>query len=95
SLLAEKNAEAAEKTGYLKCPACFIVSNMKTPVKALSWQQAAKDYAAACGAEIHIVNESHTMYAKIPEKLSKVFKAFLYKNNICDKQKPHAEEKSE
>ena len=95
SLLAEKNAEAAEKTGYLKCPACFIVSNMKTPVKALSWQQAAKDYAAACGAEIHIVNESHTMYAKIPEKLSKVFKAFLYKNNICDKDKPHAEEKSE
>ena len=95
SLLAEKNAEAAEKTGYLKCPACFIVSNMKTPVKALSWQQAAKDYADACGAEIHIVNESHTMYAKIPEKLSKVFKAFLYKNNICDKQKPHAEEKSE
>ena len=95
SLLAEKNAETAEKTGYLKCPACFIVSNMKTPVKALSWQQAAKDYAAACGAEIHIVNESHTMYAKIPEKLSKVFKAFLYKNNICDKQKPHAEEKSE
>ena len=95
SLLAEKNAEAAEKTGYLKCPACFIVSNMKTPVKTLSWQQAAKDYAAACGAEIHIVNESHTMYAKIPEKLSKVFKAFLYKNNICDKQKPHAEEKSE
>ena len=95
SLLAEKNAEAAEKTGYLKCPACFIVSNMKTPVKALSWQQAAKDYAAACGEEIHIVNESHTMYAKIPEKLSKVFKAFLYKNNICDKQKPHAEEKAE
>lgn len=95
SLLAEKNAETAEKTGYLKCPACFIVSNMKTPVKALSWQQAAKDYADACGAEIHIVNESHTMYAKIPEKLSKVFKAFLYKNNICDKQKPHAEEKSE
>lgn len=95
SLLAEKNAEAAEKTGYLKCPACFIVSNMKTPVKALSWQQAAKDYAEACGAEIHIVNESHTMYAMIPEKLSKVFKAFLYKNNICDKQKPHAEEKSE
>ena len=64
---------------------------MKTPVKALSWQQAAKDYAEACGAEIHIVNEGHMMYTTIPEKLSKVFKAFLYKNNICDKQKPNAE----
>jgi pimeloyl-ACP methyl ester carboxylesterase len=82
SLLAEKNAETAEKTVYLKCPACFIVSNMKTPVKSLSWQQAAKDYAEACGAEIHIVNESHTMYTKIPDKLAKVFKAFLHKNGM-------------
>ena len=55
---------------------------MKTPVKSLSWQQAAKDYAEACGAEIHIVNESHTMYAKIPDKLAKVFKAFLHKNGM-------------
>lgn len=82
SVLAEQNAAKAEATGYLKCPACFIVSNMKTPVKALSWQQAAKDYAEACGAEIHIVNESHTMYAKIPDKLAKVYKAFLKKNNM-------------
>ncbi|MBP1538665.1 MAG: alpha/beta hydrolase [Ruminococcus sp.] len=82
SLLAEKNAETAEKTGYLKCPACFIVSNMKTPVKALSWQQAAKDYAEACGAEIHIVNENHMMYTRIPDKLAKVYKAFLHKNGM-------------
>ena len=58
---------------------------MKVPVKALTWQQAAKDYAEACGAEIHIVNENHMMYTKIPDKLVKVFKAFLQKNNICGK----------
>ena len=79
SILAEANAEKAAATGKLSCPACFVVSNMKTPVKALTWQQAAKDYAAECGAEIHLINQGHTMYAKLPDKLAALFKAFLKK----------------
>ena len=79
SILADANAEKAAATGKLSCPACFVVSNMKTPVKALTWQQAAKDYATECGAEIHLINQGHTMYAKIPDKLAALFKAFLKK----------------
>jgi len=82
ALLAEKNAETAENTGYLTCPSCFIVSNMKSPVKALSWQQAGKDYAEKCGAEIHLLNEGHMMYTKIPDKMAGIFKEFLKKNSI-------------
>ncbi|MEE5992655.1 MAG: alpha/beta hydrolase [Oscillospiraceae bacterium] len=79
SLLAETNAEKADSTGYLSCSACFIVSNMKTPVKALSWQQAAKDYAEQCHAEIHLINEGHMMYTKIPDQIVQIFKTFLEK----------------
>lgn len=79
SILAEENALKAESTGVLSCPACLIVSNMKVPVKALSWQQAAKDYAAQCGAEIHLQNEGHMMYTKIPDKMAGIYKAFLEK----------------
>lgn len=77
SILAEANAEKAHSTGYLKCPACFIVSNMRSPVKALTWQQAAKDYAEKCNAEIHLLNEGHTLYARIPDKVAEIFLAFL------------------
>lgn len=79
SLLAEANAEKANSTGYLSCPSCFIVSNMKSPVKALSWQQAAKDYAEHCHAEIHLINEGHMMYTKIPDQIVGIFKTFLQK----------------
>jgi pimeloyl-ACP methyl ester carboxylesterase len=82
SILAEENAKKAESTGYLKCPSCFIVSNMKSVVKTLSWQQAAKDYAAHCNAEIHIIDEDHMMYTKIPDKMVSIFKSFLEKNNL-------------
>ena len=82
SLLAESNAEKADSTGYLSCPSCFIVSNMKSPVKALSWQQAAKDYAEHCQAEIHLINEGHMMYTKIPDQIVEIFKAFLQKINL-------------
>ena len=82
SLLAEANAEKANSTGYLSCPSCFIVSNMRSPVKALSWQQAAKDYAEHCHAEIHLINEGHMMYTKIPDQIAEIFKTFLQKNNL-------------
>ena len=82
SLLAEANAEKANSTGYLSCPSCFIVSNMKTPIKALSWQQAAKDYADHCHAEIHLINEDHMMYTKIPDQIVEIFKTFLQKINV-------------
>ncbi|MBR7085645.1 MAG: alpha/beta hydrolase [Oscillospiraceae bacterium] len=82
SLLAESNAEKANSTGYLSCPSCFIVSNMKSPVKALSWQQAAKDYAEHCHAEMHLINEGHMMYTKIPDQIVEIFKTFLQKINL-------------
>ena len=82
AILAEENALKAESTGYLKCPACFLVSNMRSPVRALSWQQAAKDYSEHCNAEIHMMNEDHMMYARIPEKVAEIFKAFLQKTDL-------------
>ena len=82
SLLAEANAKKANSTGYLSCPSCFIVSNMKSPVKALSWQQAAKDYAEHCHAEIHLINEGHMMYTKIPDQIVGIFKTFLQKIDL-------------
>lgn len=82
SILAEENAAKAEGTGYLSCPACFLVSNMRSPVKALTWQQAAKDYAEKCGAEIHLLDENHMMYTKIPDKIVGIFSEFLRSKNI-------------
>lgn len=82
SILAEENAAKAEGTGYLSCPACFLVSNMRSPVKALTWQQAAKDYAEKCGAEIHFLGENHMMYTKIPDKIVGIFTDFLRSKNI-------------
>ena len=79
SILAEENAIKAESTGYLSCPSCFIVSNMRSVVKTLSWQEAAKDYAEHCNAELHIINEDHMMYTKIPDKMASIFKSFLEK----------------
>ena len=79
SILAEENAAKAESTGYLKCPACFAVSNMRSPVKSLTWQQAAKDYAAKCNGEVHLFDEGHMMYAFIPDKLASMFSDFLEK----------------
>ena len=87
SILAEANAEKAQSTGYLKCPACFIVSNMRSPVKALTWQQAAKDYAGHCHAEIHLLNEDHMLYARIPDKVAEIFLAFLREKFEISKEK--------
>lgn len=82
TLLAEANAEKAESTGYLTCPACFVVSNMKSVTKEMSWQQAAKDYAEKCSAEIHLINEGHMMYAKIPDRIAEIFRNFLKKEDL-------------
>ena len=82
SILAEANAEKAGNTSYLKCPACFLVSNMRSPVKSLTWQQAAKDYAEHCDAEIHMMNEDHMMYTKIPGKVAGIFRDFLKKKGF-------------
>lgn len=82
AILAEENARKADATGYLTCPACFLVSNMKSPVRALSWQQAAKDYAAHCNAELHMMQENHTMYTKIPDQVAGIFTAFLQKLHL-------------
>ena len=82
SILAEANAEKAGNTGYLKCPACFLVSNMRSPVKSLTWQQAAKDYAEHCDAEIYMMNEDHMMYTKIPDKVAGIFRDFLKKKGF-------------
>lgn len=82
AILAEANAAKAESTGSLRCPACFVVSNMKSPVKALTWQQAAKDYAAQCSAEIHLLDEGHTLYARIPDQVAGIFQSFLEKNGL-------------
>ncbi|NLT08472.1 MAG: alpha/beta hydrolase [Ruminococcus sp.] len=83
SVLAAENAEKAGNTGYPSCPVCFIVSNMKVPVKALTWQQAAKDYAGNCkDQEIHLLNEDHMMYTKIPDKMISIFTDFLSRHNI-------------
>ncbi len=77
SLLAEENAQKADRCGVLRCRSCLFISNMKSPVKALSWQQAARDYGEKCGAELHFVNEGHMMYTRIPDEMASVFKAFL------------------
>ncbi len=82
SVLAEANAAKADSTGYLTCPACFIVSNMRSPVRALTWQQAAQDYAKHCNAEIHLMEEGHMLYTKIPDEVAGIFRSFLLKQGL-------------
>ena len=49
AMLMTDNAVKASKTGLLKCPCCFFVSDMKMPVKSVSWRQVGVDYAKKCG----------------------------------------------
>lgn len=81
SLLMTENALKTDKTGILKCPACFYISNMKSPVKSLKWQDAGIAYAKLCGGEVHLPHQGHMMYAFIPDEIAGTFKAFL-KNSI-------------
>ncbi len=79
SVLATENAKKADKSGIIKCPAYFYISSMKSPVKALTWQNAGKIYAERCGGEYHISKEGHTLYASVPEEMAETFKTFLKK----------------
>ena len=79
SVLATANAEKADKSGIIKCPACFYISNMKSPVKAITWQKAGIAYAKKCGGEYHLSKAGHTLYASIPDEIAETFKNFLKK----------------
>ena len=77
-----ENAKKAHATGVLKCPACFFISNMKSPVKTMTWQEAGIAYAKKCGGEYHLSDQGHFMYAKIPDKMAETFKTFLNNSMI-------------
>ena len=82
ALLMTDNAVKAEKTGLLKCPCCFFISDMKLPVKNVSWKQEGIDYAEKCGGEVHVSDKGHMMYAFIPDEMADTFKKFLSSNQI-------------
>lgn len=71
------NGEAAGKTGKLKVPAYFYISDMKVPVKQGSWRDNAVRYAESIGAEYKLTDKGHLMYTKIPEQMAEDFKEFL------------------
>ena len=71
------NGEAAGKTGKLKVPAYFYISDMKVPIKHGSWRDNAVSYAESIGAEYKLTDKGHLMYTKIPEQMAEDFKAFL------------------
>lgn len=71
------NGEAAGKTGKLKVPAYFYISDMKVPVKQGSWRDNAVRYAESIGAEYKLTDKGHLMYTKIPEQMAENFKEFL------------------
>ena len=81
SILATDNAIKAFDSGYISCPACFYISSMKSPVKAMSWQDAGKQYATRCGGEYFITESDHFMYTAIPDEMAATFKSFL-KNKL-------------
>lgn len=71
------NGEAAGKTGKLKVPAYFYISDMKVPIKHGSWRDNAVRYAESIGAEYKLTDKGHLMYTKIPEQMAENFKEFL------------------
>lgn len=71
------NGEAAGKTGKLKVPAYFYISDMKVPIKQGSWRDNAVRYAESIGAECKLTDKGHLMYTKIPEQMAEDFKEFL------------------
>ena len=71
------NGEAAGKTGKLKVPAYFYISDMKVPIKHGSWRDNAVSYAESIGAEYKLTDKGHLMYTKIPEQMAEDFKEFL------------------
>ena len=71
------NGEAAGKTGKLKVPAYFYISDMKVPIKQGSWRDNAVRYAESIGAEYKLTDKGHLMYTKISEQMAEDFKEFL------------------
>ncbi|MBP5432444.1 alpha/beta hydrolase [Ruminococcus sp.] len=82
SRLMTENAKKAFETGSLKCPCCLFISDMKTLSRKLSWRQAGLDFAEQCGAEVHLSDKGHMMYAFIPDEMSNTFSRFLEANCI-------------
>lgn len=82
SRLMTANAAAAVKSGYPKCPCCFFISDMKGMSRQISWRQAGISYAGKCGAEVHLSDKGHMMYARIPDEMAEVFDKFLVTHNI-------------
>lgn len=79
ALLMTENAVKTDQTGILKCPACFYISNMKSPVKSITWQDAGIAYAKECGGEVHLPHQGHMLYTVIPDEMTTTFKTFLKK----------------
>ena len=82
SRLMTANASAAVGSGYLQCPCCFYISDMKGMSKKKSWRQAGLDYAEKCGAEVHLSDKGHMMYTAIPDEMADTFEKFLAAHGI-------------
>jgi len=76
------NAIAAANTGILTCPCCFYISDMKMMNGSLNWRRSGLDYARKCGAEVHLSDKGHMMYAFIPDEMAETFERFLEKKGI-------------
>ena len=81
-ILMTENAIKAEKTGVLKCPCCFFISDMKTLTKNVSWRKVGIDYAKECKGEVHLSDKGHMMYALIPSEMADAFRKFLSAHNM-------------
>lgn len=76
------NGITAGKTGKLKVPVFFYISDMKVPMKQGSWQEYTVRYAKSISAEYKLTDKGHLMYSVIPDKMAADFKKFLNKYNI-------------
>ncbi len=74
-----RNGMTAGKTGKLKAPAFFYISNMKVPLKQGSWRDFAIQYAQSVNAQYRLTDKGHFMYSVIPDEMSGEFKKFLAK----------------
>ena len=80
--LIPENAQKAHDTGNLGCRCCMYISNMKVPGMKTTWRQAGIAFAERCGAEYHLSDKGHMMYAKIPDEMAENFLKFLRTNGI-------------
>lgn len=72
-----ENAREADKTGLLKVPSFFYISDMKSPAKSTTWRAEATKYAESINAEYKHTDAGHMMYVKIPDEMTETFKKFL------------------